>query len=304
MARGPDLRTLRRARAVHRDELVSLPNVIGSAIGVKRRAGARVTDSSLIVFVQRKIGEEEIRPSGRVPRFVRSAGRAIPTDVVEIAGIREEFGSPPYFTSDREKKGTVTAFARSEDSYLAVTCGHCLRGRDGNPFTSEPIDFWDAAAGKYVPVGESVYAVMSPGFGRPGNFGFSDAGLVLLRDREIIRRARISPLLPIAGRPRRGTKLVGEGPRTTLHGEIDMVEAEIDDRRIDLIIHMLGQGTVPGNSGMLWRTMDGAGVALHAFGAYADEAGESRYSLCMAASRLAGALQVDLLDPGAGLSVR
>lgn len=61
---------------------------------------------------------------------------------------------------------------------------------------------------------------------------------------------------------------------------------------------MPGRGSVPGNSGMLWRARDGTAIGIHAIGAYADNSGESRYSLCMAAARVVSTLQVQLLDRG------
>lgn len=277
---------------------MSLPNVIGTGLGVKRRDGRRVSNAAVIVFVRQKLPSELLPKAQRIPDYLRHGNAQVPTDVVPISGIREEFGEAPYFISDRAKKGTVTAFARIEDSLHAVSCAHCLRGRDGNPHTTEPIDFWDAGLARYVPGGENVFAVSAPGYGRPGNFGFSDAGLVRLEHRELLRRARDAPALTFRDAVRRGLKVAGQGPRSTIIGEVDAVEAIIDRRRVDVVVFMPGEGTVPGNSGMLWRTSDGAAVAIHALGVYADEGSESRYSLAMEARRIANELQVDFLDTG------
>ena len=92
--------------------------------------------------------------------------------------------------------------------------------------------------------------------------------------------------------------VIAQTPKTTLVGSVDAVEAVIKRTRVDIVVYMPHGGTVPGNSGTLWRTGDGSAVGMHAMGVYADGAAESRYSLCLSAARLAQLLQVQLLDPG------
>lgn len=298
MPRQADLGALRRLRRAREAELGVLPNVIGTGLGVKRRAGDQVANGALVIFVRQKVPEGDLAPPERVPKYLDLGAIRVPTDVIAVAGIREEFGSAPYFISDRVKRGTVTAFASSDRVLHAVSCAHCLRGRDGNPHTVEPIEFWDPGDGRYVPGGESVFAVSAPGYGIPGSFGFSDAGLVELHHRDLIARARRALPLQIATRLRKGVRLVGQTPTSTIEGVIDVVEVTVERRRVDIVVYMPGRGTVPGNSGMLWRTLDGAAAAVHSMGLYNDESAESRYSLTMSAGRMAAELRVELLDPG------
>lgn len=292
------LATLRSARSAHSDRLLAFPNVVGTGLGVKRRGARCVASSALVVYVRQKLPADYLSAVERLPAEIKFSNQAIPVDVVEVAGMRREFAGPPYFMTDRVKKGTISAFAAADGLLHAVTCAHCLRGRDGNPHTSEPIDFWEATVGRYIPGGENGFAVDAPGLGLPGNFGFSDAGLITLEHPELRRRARSAPALRFASRLRRGMMVGAQSPSTTIVGSVDAVEAVIDRVRIDVVIYMPDVGSVPGNSGMLWRARDGSAVGVHAIGVYTDNSTESRYSLCMSASRVAATLQVQLLDPG------
>lgn len=292
------LTTLRRARSKQANDLYGLPNVLGTGLGLKRRSGERVSNSAVIIYVRNKVPPDALDPSERLPSEIRFGDDTIPTDVVEIAGMRREFANPPYFISDRMKKGTMTAFASADGRLHAVSCAHCLRGRDGNPHTTEPIDFWDAGSNRYIQGGENGFAVDAPGLGIPGNFGFSDAGLVALEHPQLVRRARAAPQMRPVTRIVRGLAVASQGPNADISGTIDAVEAVIDRTRIDLVVFMPNGGTVPGNSGMLWRTNNGDAVGIHAIGAFTDNAAESRYSLCMSAARLISTLQIELLDPG------
>lgn len=291
------LATPRGARRKYAADLATVSNVVGTALGLKRRQERRVSGSALIIYVRQKLPLDALAPDDRLPTEVLFSEQSVPTDVVEIAGMRREFGSAPFYISDGVKKGTISAFAADGSHLYAVSCAHCMRGRDGNPHTSDPIDFWEPALGRYVPGGENGFAVDAPGLGLPGNFGFSDAGLILLEHRELLRRARAASVLPIIGRLSRGMPVASQGPRGAILGTVEAVEAVIDRVRIDIVIKMPNGGSVPGNSGMLWRSRDGSAVGMHAIGAYTDNSGESRYSLCMSAGRLASTLQVRLLDP-------
>lgn len=292
------LATLRQARSARWDALSAHPNVVGTGLGVKRRGGRRIASSALVIYVRHKLPTDALSADERLPTKIEFSDQAIPTDVVEVAGMRPEFAGPPYFISDRMKKGTVSAFAAADGLLHAVSCAHCLRGRDGNPHTSEPVDFWEAAAGRYIPGGENGFAVDAPGLGLPGNFGFSDAGLVTLEHPELQKRARAAPALKFVGRLTRGMPVAAQSPSMTILGSVDAVEAMIDRVRVDIVVYMPNGGSVPGNSGMLWRARDGSAVGMHAIGVYSDNVAESRYSLCMSAARVAAALQVQLLDPG------
>lgn len=293
---GNNLAQLRTARAVRQGRLLALPNVVGTGLGIKRRGDDKVGDAAVVVFVEQKLDTATLKKADRVPAFLKHAGHRIPTDVVEINNVRPEFGTAPYFLSDVETKGTVSTFARDEQYFYASSCAHCLAGPDHNPHTSSAIGIWDGHS--YIPVGENVFAIQAPGYGMPGNFGFSDAGLVILKHPDMIQRARNAPPLGLATALRKGMVVGGQTPTGNLVGTIDAIEATIYNYRTDLLIRLSATGTVPGNSGMLWRTQSGQAAGIHAFGAQYAPDQPSRYSLAMLAARAASQLQVEFLDPG------
>jgi hypothetical protein len=288
---------LRAARRAKQPMLRALPGVVGTGLGVKRQSGERVDTSSLIVFVERKVPVADLPRAARIPKFVYAGGKKVPTDVVQINAVRPEFGSAPYFISDFIERGVVSAFGFANGQFYLVTCAHCLIGVDKNPYSASPVGIWAGPDDGYLVVGETVYAVNSPGFGRPGDFGFMDAGFAHLSHPEILRRARRAPLMAIASSARRGQLLAADGPNGPMVGEIDGFEVEIFGQRADVLLHVGGTGTYPGYSGMMWRAQDGGCVAMHAFGAQFTPIGGSRYSLAVSAKRVAAELQLTLLVP-------
>lgn len=291
------LATLRRARAAQVDRLLAHPNVIGTGLGIKRRHGEQTASSALVVYVRRKVPDDALSAGERVPPRITFSNQAIPTDVVEVPGMRTEAPDPIYYLSDGQLMGAVSAFAIADGLPTVVTCAHCLLGRDGNPYTSEPINLWDTLGGRFTPAGENGFAVNAPGLGLRGNFGFTDAGLVMIKHPHLQKRIRSAPPLRFASRLVRGMSVIAQTPRATLAGSVDAVEAVINGVRVDIMVHMPHRGTVRGNSGLLWRTSDGAAVGMHAIGIYEANAEESRYSICMSAARVAALLHVQLLDP-------
>lgn len=294
------LDALRGARRQLHRKLGRLPNVLGTGLGIKRRAG-RITDRlALVVYVADKLAPSLLAQDALVPKFVRHRGRRIPTDVIQINRIRRELGSAPYALSDAATRGLLSAFARGEDDLLfGVSCAHCLAGADGNPHTTTSVGVWDSGTGRFEAAGESVFAVEAPGFGLPGNYGFSDAGLLMLDHIELLERANSSPTLPVLERPARGMAVYAQAYAADLSGTIDAIEVDVENLRTDMVIRIDGAGTHPGYSGMLWRTGSGQAVGIHAYGAEIDAtSGRSRYSLAMSARRAAHQLQVEFLDAG------
>ncbi len=294
------LDALRGARErVHRD-LLRFPNVIGTGLGVKRRNGAVVDPQALVVFVASKVAREQLERHERLPKYIVHQRRRIATDVVQIKGVRREFGNAPYALTDEATNGTLSAFARGPDGYLyGVTCAHCLAGWDGNPHTTTPVGVWNVSTNEYVEAGQSVFAVEAPGYGAPGNYGFSDAGLILLEHPELSQRARAATPLPILDNPSRNMAVFSQAFAADFNGTIDALDVVIDGLRVDVVVRVEGEGTFPGHSGMLWRSQSGQAVGIHAYGADFDEdGGGSTYSLLMSARRAAYQLQVNLLDPG------
>jgi hypothetical protein len=300
MAANRSLERLRSARDDRHSELLALPNVIGTGLGIKRRGGVVVARAALLIFVAKKIELECLPRALRIPKSVECRGNRIPTDVVQITGVRREFGPAPYALSDSATKGMLSAFAQGENgSAYGISCAHCLEGSDEDPFTETRIGIWDSAIQSYVEVGQSGFAVDSPGFGLPGDFGFLDAGLIALEHPVLIQRARAAPQLAVLTNPRRGMRVFAETFGAAVSGTVDAMETIVDGLHVDLVIRVDGRGTYPGFSGMLWRATSGQAVGIHAYGAnFEGEDGGSRLSLAMAARRVTYQLQVRLRDPG------
>lgn len=292
------LRTLRALRASAVGRLSRLPNVIGTGLGIKRRAGRVVSPLALIVYVSSKVPSQTLVPTERVPKFVSRRGERIPTDVVQINDVRPELGLPPYAVTDAATLGLISAFARDGSGNLfAVSCAHCLLGPDGNPHTTASIAVWDSDTERYEPAGESVYCVSAPGFGFAGDYGFSDAGLVLVGHGELAQLAGNAAPVRILDHPRRGMPVYAEAFTHVVTGTIDALEANTGPLRTDVVVRIDGRGTRRGYSGMLWRTDAGDAVGIHAYGAQIDaDTGESRYSLAMSARRAARQLQVTFFE--------
>lgn len=56
-----------RVQEAHSPHLLTLPNVIGTAIGQKITGDQPTGDLALIVLVRRKVPLEELRPEERIP---------------------------------------------------------------------------------------------------------------------------------------------------------------------------------------------------------------------------------------------
>lgn len=301
MARRLSLDDLRRARRGRLADIEALPHVIGTGLGVKRRAGAVIARTALIVYVDRKRPEQALARSARIPRYILHRGHRVPIDVVAIGPARLEFGRPPFFLSDGSTSGVVTAFARSGPDYFLLGSAHCLGGDDGNIFTPATISVWDESGGGNVSVAESLMGVRLPGLGVAGDFGYLDAGVATIVGPEMMalaRRARPMRLYPAATI---GLALEAKGPNGPLSGTIEAVEVVVQGMRTDIVIRIESSGTYRGHSGMLWRTRKGLAVAMHGYGADYSAAGPSRTSLATALRRVAHYLDVDLLDPAAPL---
>lgn len=288
----PELRAIRSKKAEH---ICSKPNVIGTALGLKRTDGEIRDQSSLIVIVDKKCPRSSLSDSENIPVRVRSGDQFVPTDVIELPYLRLEYGPAPFATSDDRKKGTVGAFARDEGDYYALTCAHCIRGADGDPYTPSAVKFWSRTRRRYESVGLSTRAQAWPGSGRPGSFGFSDAALIRLEKREALQWAARRQPLSIWRSLRAGIQVQGETYGGTKTGKILGLDVIVKRRRADMMIAMAKDGTKPGDSGMMWRTANGVAVGLHAMGNGRGR-NPSTISLAMAAYRLPKELGVSLRD--------
>jgi hypothetical protein len=74
---------LSAARLAHEAALLSYPNVVGVAEGVRTRRGKPTGESCLVVYVSRKLPKSKLRASERLPRELDG----VPVDVVEVGGV-------------------------------------------------------------------------------------------------------------------------------------------------------------------------------------------------------------------------
>lgn len=70
-----------------RDEIESLPNVVGTGVGKKRVGGQKTDETSLVVFVDRKVPETELDENERVPETVDLDGDTTSTDVQQVGDV-------------------------------------------------------------------------------------------------------------------------------------------------------------------------------------------------------------------------
>jgi hypothetical protein len=85
---GPSLgdeaqRKVSEVRARHEEELLRYPNVVGVATGVKSTGGRPTGEPCLVVYVEKKVAEEDLDRDQRLPAEVEG----VPLDVVEVGRI-------------------------------------------------------------------------------------------------------------------------------------------------------------------------------------------------------------------------
>lgn len=128
-------RDAHKALIAHRDHLMALPGVIGTAIGLRRRSGMRICERCVVAFVERKRSVRELRRRNlkRVPETVRGPReRAVPTDVLEIGRLLrtgvlrggDSLGPAPTSSSTRSLATLGTFALDSLGNTLALTAMH------------------------------------------------------------------------------------------------------------------------------------------------------------------------------------
>ncbi len=70
-------------RAASETALMQYPNVVGIADGIRMRGGAATGERALIVYVQRKVPEDQLPEGAVLPKQIDG----IPVDVVEIGRV-------------------------------------------------------------------------------------------------------------------------------------------------------------------------------------------------------------------------
>ena len=296
------LRQLRNVRAKAEKRFYKKPNVLGSMLGLRIAQGQVLNELVLTVFVRKKIPTEAIPQSERIPRRVTINQTVVSTDVIEINGFVFQAGSPfptagALTTSDATEFGTMTAFARSKFDLFGLTCAHAIEGPDNNPYTQTRVGVWSPSLKRAIPVGDSAFALAGGGAGVPGAYGFMDAALFTLVDRDLRNRANKGAVIPVAA-PRMGAAVRGDatsGPKT---GTIIGIEKRVGPHLADIVVRVDPPGTFKGDSGMLWRSSSGGGhaIGIHALGDGVFPGRGSNLSAAMSAARAAEGLSVDLVE--------
>lgn len=275
-------------------------NFVGSMIGLKSRESQLTDQVSLVVFVSRKLPEDELPPKHRIPDRIKIKGVAVQLDVLPYAGMtfqaRGPFPNGSLTTFDGTEYGTMTAFARTKFEVYGLTCAHAIEGQDNNAYSPSPVAIWSPSLKKAIPVGHSAIALAGGGAGVPGAFGFSDAALFTLADSGLRKRALAGTQIPVAT-PKFGEPVFGMATSGAKVGRVVGVEQHVGLELADLVVKVEHPGTFRGDSGMLWRNARGQAIGIHAKGDGNGPGAGSGLTAAMSASRAAAGLQIVLINP-------
>ena len=68
-----------RVQEKYNRQLMALPRVVGTAVGLKKRQGMTTNQVAVVVMVERKVAPEQLAPGEAAPRELEG----VPVDVVE-----------------------------------------------------------------------------------------------------------------------------------------------------------------------------------------------------------------------------
>ena len=265
---GVAIQAVRASRLHVSEQVRGLPNVTGSMIGLRVK-GKQVTDEvCLTIIVGEKKELSELPRKHRVPQFVRHARRSIPIDVLQIRQMYPQdgvFPSPgPLGVRIGRELGTVSAYCQSPQGFGAMTCAHVVGGA-GTP-TSVGVEGWSESQANWFPIGRTADAISGPGSRTPGDFGFTDVGLIVLQHAELLERAHSAdPVRTVPGVL--GAPVIGDGAAQKIRqGQILGIEQVLFNVVSDVVVRVGTPGTFPGDSGMLWKDTQGNAVAIHSIG--------------------------------------
>ncbi len=201
-----------------------------------------------------------------------------------------------HFFYDGMSQGTITAFCISYGNFYASTCAHCMKGLDLDPFEASDMQLYHPEMERYLTVGSSAFAIKAPGRGLQGHYGFSDAGLFTIEDHELLARCKKGKAIKCWNNPRTNSSVYAKTANGLLEGTIEFVEAQYGNIFTDIIIRINKSGTFVGDSGVLWRTNNGLGVAIHALGSTETNGEGSKMSFGMFANRIALEMNATFID--------
>lgn len=288
------------ARRTADRRLVQRQNAWGTAFGLKIVQGKITGEPCYTVFVDAKKPKSKLSKADLVPATVTRGGRRLYTDVIEIQ--RLMFHSVPSVT-DGVNMGTLSCFAQGDNGLVGISAGHALWGSDESNVQPDNIEVWLPAVRTWFATGETTRIIYESGAGTAADFGFVDAGMFEIGAPEVQDVATEAAPLNVVDElspALRGLPVSGEGgvsgPCQGVVTHVFVSAEEGGGRRFDLMISSVdGEGmTRPGDSGLLWRTDNGAALAIHLVGENRGSLG-SRFSLGCLAARVRDHLGVTAL---------
>lgn len=131
---------------LRRERLLSIRGVVGCGLGFKFEAGEETGEPCITVYVARKLRPETLDKRGitRIPSFVRSEGKRLSVDVVELGRLkRHALGGASFGPELNPSRGTLGCFAidTATSELLGLTAMHVSGFKEFNAAGSAPVFF-------------------------------------------------------------------------------------------------------------------------------------------------------------------
>ena len=166
-----------------------------------------------------------------------------------------------------------------------LSCAHVLRGADWDVHAESPVWLWRGET-ENLKAGHTLRAFDTTGSGASDDYGFDDAVSFTVdaawtaAESSSLRQFRITD---VGEDEERLSAITGRG---VMDGDVRGVNMEYGVWYCDYLINVDYPGSYDGDSGSLWCSADGRGVAIHARGGedYANKG--SRLSAAMSVTRI------------------
>lgn len=291
--------SLRKARAVAEQKLSKKKNFMGTMLGLRIKKNRICAEKVLTVFVSEKINSNSLERKNRIPKYLKIEDEVIKIDVVPILSLILQNDPFPLkgalTTNDGTEFSTMTAFARSPYDVFGMTCAHAIEGFDNDPFTQSPVSVWSPLMNRYIGVGNSALILAGGGAGVSGSYGFADAALFTLTEDSLRLRAQKGKVI-LSNAVSIGETVFGSATSGPKEGEVIGIEMNFGSQLVDILIRVKGKGTFRGDSGMLWKTLNGRAVAIHAKGSMEPPGIGSSLSACMSAIRAENGFGIKFIE--------
>jgi len=78
--------TFQAVKRAHEDELMRKANVVGVGVGVRQRHSALTQELAIVVFVRRKVPQDQLAPDDVIPATIEG----VPVDVQEVGELKAQ----------------------------------------------------------------------------------------------------------------------------------------------------------------------------------------------------------------------